>query len=50
MVFTSRDALGVRLIKTANLSENQGLEQVSSGIATGYDLHTVVASQRIDVD
>ena len=34
-VFTSRDALGLRLIEANNLLENQGLEKASSGRVIG---------------
>lgn len=43
MVFASEeDVLNVRLRKISNLSERKGLEEVSSGLAIGYD-YTLVS-------
>ena len=50
MDFTSRDVLDARLIKTANLSELQGLEEVSNGLAIEYHLHTPVTSWKTPDD
>lgn len=40
-VFTSKDVLDIRLVKKSSL-EKKGSEEVSSGLAIGYDLHTAV--------
>lgn len=50
MAFASSDELGVRPGKTASLEEPKGLEEVSNGLAIGYDLHSHVTSRKVDDD
>ena len=42
-VFISKDVVDIRLVENANSSSRKkASEQVSSGLATGYDLHNPI--------